>query len=119
MSGLPLFAAKVALSALVIVGAAELAKRHPGAGAILVSLPLSSLLALTLLWVDTGDAARVSAFSWGILWALVPSFVFLAALPLLLRRGLAFWPSLGLSCLLTAGAYAGYARLLARFGVAL
>ena len=114
-----MFAVKVALSALVVAGSSELAKRNPAAGAILVSLPLSSVLALGCLWAETGDPARVAAFSWGILWALVPSFALLAALPLLLRWGLAFWPSLAVSAALTAVAYAGWARLASRFGVTL
>lgn len=114
-----LFSLKVLVSALIVAGSSELAKRHPGAGAILVSLPLSSVLALSWLWLETGDAARVAAFSWGILWAVLPSLVFLAALPALLRVGVGFWPALGLSALGTAGAYAVYARLLMRWGVVL
>ena len=112
-----LFAFKVGLSALIVAGASELAKRNPAAGALLVSLPLSSVLALSWLWVETGDPARVAAFSWGILWALVPSLALLAALPLLLRWGLAFWPSLAVSAALTAAAYAVWARLAGAFGV--
>lgn len=112
-----LFALKVAVSALVVAGASELAKRNPAAGAVLVSLPLSSALALSWLWAETGDAARVAAFSWGILWALVPSLAFLAALPLLLRWGLSYWPSLALSAALTAAAYAAWARVAGTFGI--
>lgn len=113
------FALKVALSALLLAGASELAKRDARAGAILVSLPLTSLLALSWLWVETGDAARVGSFSWGILWALVPSCAFFLALPLLLRWGLNFWGSLALSCALTAACYAAWARLATRLGVTL
>lgn len=112
-----MFALKVGLSALIVAGSSELAKRNPAAGAILVSLPLSSVLALSWLWVETRDAAQVAAFSWGILWALVPSLVLLAALPLLMRWGLAFWPSLGVSAALTAAAYAGWARVAGAFGI--
>jgi len=110
------FAIKVALSALIVAGSSELAKRNPAAGAVLVSLPLSSVLALGWLWAETGDPAQVAAFSWGILWALVPSVALLAALPLLMRWGLSFWPSLAVSAALTAGAYAGWARLAGKFG---
>lgn len=105
-----MFAFKVGLSAFIVAGASELAKRNAAAGAILVSLPLSSLLALSWLWAETGDAARVAAFSWSILWAIVPSLVFLAALPLLLKWGLSFWPSLAASSALTAAAYAAWSR---------
>lgn len=111
------FAIKVGLSALILAGASELAKRNAAAGAILISLPLSSVLALCWLWAETGDAARVAAFSWGILWAVIPSLAFLAALPLLMRWGLSFWPSLAASAALTAGAYVGWARLAGSVGI--
>lgn len=113
------FALKVLVSALVVAGSSELAKRHPGAGAVLASLPLASVLALSWLWLETGDASRVGGFSWAILWAVIPSLAFFAALPLLLRAGLGYWASLAASCALTAACYAGWARLATRFGVTL
>lgn len=113
------FLLKVGLTALIVAGASELAKRHPGAGAILASLPLTSLLVLSWLWVETGDASRVEALSWGIFWAVLPSLTFFAALPLLMRAGAGFWTALAVSSAVMAGAYAAYAKLLTRFGVSL
>ena len=114
-----MFALKLALSALIIAGASELGKRSTMAGALLVSLPLSSLLVLTWLHIETKDPAKVSAMATGILWAIIPSSVFFVALPLLLRRGMSYWPALGLTCAATAAGYGVYAAVLRRFGVAL
>lgn len=113
------FALKLLLSALVVAGASELAKRSTTAGALLVSLPLSSLLALSFLYAETKDAARVAATATSIFWALLPSLVFFVLLPALLKRGWGYWRALGVSSAATAAAYAGYAAAMARFGVAL
>ena len=113
------FFLKIALSALIIVGASELAKRSAFAGAILVSLPLSSVLALSWLYSETKDVARVSSMATGIFWALLPSLILFIALPVLLKRGWGYWPALGASCAATAAGYAAYAAALTRFGVAL
>ena len=113
------FLIKVVLSALIIAGASELAKRSAFAGAILISLPLSSVLALSWLYAETKDSARVSSMATGVFWAILPSLILFIALPALLKRGWSYWPALGASCAATAAGYAAYAAALARFGVAL
>lgn len=112
-----MFALKLVLSALIIAGASELGKRSTTAGAILISLPLSSLLGVTWLYVETKDPARAAAMTGGIFWALLPSLVFFLVLPALLRRGWDYWPALGAACAATAAGYASYAAVLRRFGV--
>lgn len=109
---------KLVLSAALIVAIAEVAKRSSFWAAALASLPLTSLLAMAWLYIDTGDAARVAALSQGIFWLVLPSLVLFVALPVLLRAGVSFWPSLGLSCVLTAAAYLAMSWALARLGVA-
>jgi hypothetical protein len=108
---------KVAVSALVIVAVAELAKRSPLWAAALASLPLTSLLAFVWLYLDTGDSQRVAALSQGIFWLVLPSLLLFLALPALLRAGLSFWPALGLSMLATALAYGATVVLLKALGV--
>ncbi len=100
------YAAKIGISALLIVAISELAKRSEMLGAVLASLPLVSLLAFIWLYVDTGDTAKVAGLSTGIFWLVIPSLLLFVLLPVLLKSGLGFWPSLGLSCAATAGAYA-------------
>ena len=46
--------AKALLSGVIIMAASEAAKRSPTYGALLVSLPLISILAMVWLWRDTG-----------------------------------------------------------------
>jgi len=96
---------KLLVSAAVIAGASEAAKRSPLLAALIVSLPLTSLLTLSWTWVETPDPARITALSHGILAYTLPSLVFFLLLPLGLKLGLSFWPSLAAAALLTAGAY--------------
>ncbi len=88
-------AIKALLSGLPIAAASELARRSPGWGGLIASLPLVSTLAMIWLWRDTGDAGRVAdmALSSSLyVLASLPAFV---ALALLLRRGIAFPMALG------------------------
>ena len=96
---------KLLISAGIITGASEVAKRSPVLAALIVSLPLTSLLTLSWTWVETPDPARITALSHGILAYTLPSLVVFLLLPLGLKLGIHFWPSLLLSALLTAGAY--------------
>jgi hypothetical protein len=112
------YAVKLVLSAALIVAIAEVAKRSSFWAAALASLPLTSVLAMAWLYIDTHNTARVAALSQGIFWLVLPSLVLFVALPVLLRAGWAFWPSLALSCTLTAAAYLAMSWALARLGVA-
>jgi hypothetical protein len=110
------FLLKTLLSALLIAGASELARRSTLAGALLVSLPLTSLLAIGWLWHDTHDPVRIAAFTTETLWLVLPSLLFFIVLPLALRFGMTFWPSFALAITATVVAYAG--ALAVRAGLA-
>lgn len=106
---------KAVISGAIVALASEAARRSTLLGAILVSLPLTSILAVTWLYRDTNDTDQVASLSWSILWVIVPSLVFFVALPVALRSGLGFAASLLVACGLTALAYAlwlGAARVL-------
>jgi hypothetical protein len=113
------YALKIALSALILVAVAEVAKRSTFWAAALASLPLTSLLAFIWLYLDTGDVHKVAALAGGIFWLVLPSLLLFVLLPLLLRSGVGFWLSLAVSSAATAMAYLGMIRLLAMFGVRL
>lgn len=105
---------KAVLSGAIIALASEIARRSSLLGAVLISLPLTSILAAAWLYRDTKDSGEVAALSWSILWVVVPSLVFFVVLPLALRS-IDFWPALALACGATALSYAawvGTARLL-------
>ena len=111
------YAAKVALTATVIVAISEIAKRSTLWGALLASLPLTSLLAFVWLYIDTGNTERVAALSTSIFWLVLPSLPLFLLLPWLLRHDWNFWPSLALSCAVTSVGYLAMVRMLGKFGI--
>lgn len=111
------FLAKAAFAGLIVALVTLIAKRHPGWGGLLAALPLTSILALSLLWVDTGDEAQVAALSRSVLWFILPSLPMFVAIPMLLRAGVGFWPTMGLSVGATLLLYALVFWSLPRLGV--
>jgi hypothetical protein len=110
-------AIKAALSGVIIAIVSEVAQRRPGLGALIVSLPLVSILAIIWLWRDTGDVQRIAAHAEATFWLVLPTLPMFLALPALLRNGAGFWIALGLSCLLTFVLYLLAIWVLPRFGI--
>jgi hypothetical protein len=110
---------KYALSAALVVAISEAARRLSWLGALLASLPLVSVLAMIWLWHDTHDPQRIARLSVGIFWLVLPSLVLFVSLPLLLRRGMGFYPSLLIASALTALSYFLMLALLRRAGIVL
>ncbi len=111
-------ALKVAITAVVVVAIAEVAKRSTLFAAILASLPLTSLLAMIWLYADTGDTQEIADLAGRIFWLVLPSLVLFVALPLMLRAGWPFGASLLASCALTVACYFAMVALLKRLGMA-
>jgi len=97
----------------------EIAKRSPGFGALVASLPLVSILGMMWLWRDTGDVQRMAAHAEGTFWFVLPSLPMFLLIPALLRRGMAFWPALAIGCALTIGLYFAMTWLGPKFGLKL
>ena len=110
-------AIKIAVTAVLVVAISELAKRSSLLGAILASLPLTSLLAMIWLYADTGDAEKVADLATGIFWLVLPSLALFIALPLLLRAGWGFAPSLLAASALTVACYFLMLVIIRRFGI--
>jgi hypothetical protein len=111
------YAFKVIVSALIVVAVSELGKRSSFWGALLTSLPLTSLMAFIWIWRDTGNVAAIASLSHRIFWMVIASLPLFLILPALLRNGIAFWPALGFSCVATIGVYFALTWVLGRFGV--
>jgi uncharacterized membrane protein (GlpM family) len=96
---------KTLLTAVMVVAIAEVGKRTPVLGGLMASLPVNSLLAMLLLYHDTQNPQSVGALATNILWFVVPSLILFILFPLLLKRGVSFYPALGLSCVATMAMY--------------
>lgn len=113
------FVAKAALSGLIIALVSELAKRSPSLGALIVSLPLISILAMIWLWRDTGDSARIASHAEATFWYVIPSLPMFLLMPTLLRHGFSFWMALATGVALTIVLYALTVMIAAKFGIRL
>lgn len=111
------FLVKTIISALVIATVSTLSKRFSLFGAILVSLPINSMLAMIWLYSDTKDIDKVVDLSRSIFWIIVPSVVFFLVLPVLLKRNYGFYTAMVLSSLVMVGSYWVYVRILSGLGV--
>jgi hypothetical protein len=97
---------KAAISGVIVAAVSEIARRYPGWGGLVASLPLTSLLAMVWLYRDSSDAERVAELSVGTFWFFLPSIPLFLVLPALLRSGLSFWLSMAVSVIGTLGLYA-------------
>lgn len=110
---------KIIITALIIVTISEISKRSLLFGALIASLPLTSVLAMVWLYSETKDVTKVADLANSIFWLVIPSLVFFISLPLLLKKGLNFYLSMGFAMSMTALGYIGLMTLLARLGIKL
>jgi hypothetical protein len=96
---------KALISGVIVAAVSGLARRLPGLGGLLASLPLVSVLAMIWLWRDTHDAERLAALSTGTFWFVLLTLPMFLLIPALLKRGVEFWPALAAGCALTMGLY--------------
>ena len=108
---------KFFVSAFIIVLISEIAKRHSGFAALVASLPLTSLLAIIWMHFDGAESTQIAELSGQIFWLVLPSLLLFLLLPVLLKQGLGFWPSIGLSMTATITCYFLLLPLLRRVGV--
>ncbi|MBI5412706.1 DUF3147 family protein [Candidatus Peregrinibacteria bacterium] len=108
---------KTIITALVVVGIAEIGKKFSPIAAILASLPLTSILAMIWLYMDTKDFQKVIDLSSNIFWAVLPSLIFFLVLPLLLKNGFKFGIAMVLSTVIMFVAYSIYVIILQKVGI--
>jgi len=110
---------KIFITTSLIVVISEIAKRSSFVGALLASIPLISLLAMVWLYIDTKDVTKVGNLSVSIFWLVLPSLALFVALPILLKQGLNFYISIGISIMVTIGCYWLIITVLNYYGIKL
>jgi hypothetical protein len=108
---------KALLSGVIVMIVSEVARRSPGLGGMIASLPLVSILGIMWLWRDTSDVERIASHAEATFWFVLPSLPMFLAFPAMLRHGVGFWLALAVSCALTMLLYALTIWLLPRLGV--
>lgn len=97
--------AKALISGVIIAIVSEVAKRQPGFGALIASLPLISVMGMIWLWRDKPDVANMADHATATFWYVLPSLPMFLVIPALLLRGWPFWVALIAGCLLTMVLY--------------
>jgi len=110
---------KAAISGVIVAIVSEVAKRYPGFGALIASLPLVSVLGMMWLWRDKPDVPNMAAHVEATFWFVLPSLPMFLLMPWLLRSGVSFWATLAIGCALTILLYLAMAALAPRLGVRL
>jgi hypothetical protein len=112
-------AIKAALSGVLIAIISEVAKRNPGVGALIASLPLVSVLGMIWLWRDKPDVENMANHAEATFWFVLPSLPMFLIIPWLMRNGMSFWLSLLIGCLVTIALYSTMATVGPKFGLRL
>lgn len=111
------FLIKLFISAFIIALSSELVKRSTFVAALLISLPLTSIIAIVWTYYENRSPEKVIALSNAIFFMVLPSLLFFILLPLLMKSGIKFEYALGISMFGTAVFYALYTILLKKFGI--
>ncbi|WP_281245986.1 DUF3147 family protein [Oceanisphaera psychrotolerans] len=111
--------AKVVVTAILIVLISEVSKRSSFIGAVLASVPLTSVLAMLWLYIDTGDTGRVKDLASSVFWLVLPSLALFVALTVLLAQGINFYLALAVSIGITAICYWIMVAILRSYGIGL
>ena len=113
------FFTKAALSGLIVATVSTIARRYPGFGALVASLPLVSVLGMIWLWHEKPDAENMAAHAGATFWFVLPSLPMFLLIPALLRAGVSFWAALLAGCVLTILLYLAMTWVGPRFGLRL
>ena len=95
---------RVSVAAGTIVAVAELSKRYPRYGAVLLSLPLITVLAFLFSWLQHRDLSAISKMARETPVLVILGLPFFLPFAFAQQLGLGFWLCLGLGIALAAAA---------------
>lgn len=93
---------RVVIAAVTIVAVAELSKRYPRYGALLLSLPLISVLAFLFSWLQYRDLPAISKLAQETLVLVILGLPFFLPFVFASYLGINFWALMGLGILLAS-----------------
>ena len=114
-----LFLIKAAVSGLLVALISTVARRYPGWGGLLASLPLVSVLAMLWLYGETREPEKVAALAMGTFWFILPSLPMFLLIPLMLRSGWSFGVTMVTAVVVTMVLYVGLGWVAPKLGITL
>ena len=114
----------VSAGLIYLVNEIVVTRSRPVIGSLIASLPLVSLITFFWIYFDLKGAPearieKLAAHSAGVFWFVLPSLPMFLIFPFLLKKGMSFWSSLGICCVITMILYTATAAILRKFGVTL
>ena len=97
---------KTLISALIIVLVGEVSKRSNALAALLLALPIVSVISFIWLYTETNDKVKIADMSNQTFWYVLPTLPMFLVLSYLLRRDFNFYLALAVTALLTAVLFA-------------
>ena len=109
-------ATKYLITAAIVVAVSEVAKRSDRLGALIASLPVVTLLALTWLHIERQPSEKIANHAWYTFWYVVPTLPMFLAFPVLYAK-FGFWPAMGLCAVITMACFVLFALIVRRAGI--
>lgn len=113
----PLDLGKLFISAFVILLVNKVQLVNDRLSALLIALPLTSLLAMIWMHHAGQSSQRLANHAEGTFWFVLPTLPMFLVFPWLLRHGWGFWAALAANCVMTVALFWLTVIVLRRFGV--
>jgi MFS superfamily sulfate permease-like transporter len=117
LSFTPLDLGKIFLSALIIVVVNKVQLFNDRLSALLIALPLTSLVALIWMHHAKQSSERLANHAEGTFWFVLPTLPMFLIFPWMLRNSWGFWSALLANCLITVVLFWATVVILRRFGI--
>jgi hypothetical protein len=88
---------KIFIAVSIIILATELSKKNTTLAAILLAMPIVLFVSFTLIWEESKDSQKIALLTHETLMFILPVIPFLFLLSYLLRTGVSYYISLGIS----------------------
>ncbi len=88
---------KYLITAALVVGVSEIAKRAEKIGALITALPLISILVMIWLYIEKqeeGSRVKIANYAFYTFWYVLPTLPMFLVMSRLLRKGVSFWLAL-------------------------
>lgn len=108
---------KVLLTALIIIIVNKVQLFSDRLSALLIALPLTSLLAMIWMHQAKQPSDRIASHAEGTFWFVLPTLPMFLLFPWMLRNGWSFWPALGANCVVTTALFWVTVVVLRKFGI--
>lgn len=109
---------KYLTTAAIVVLISEVAKRIDKVGSLIAALPTITVLTLIWLYIENQPESKIASQAYYTFWYVLPTLPMFLVFPAILPR-IGFWPSLGLSALLTIACFTTLALVVKRWGIGL